>query len=264
MNNICFYIPFSYAISTRLLSISKFALITWLMEYLVPLSTILLFIRPVNWHLFLVGLVAVYNLYEIGYIQNDCETIKKENEPTKRLSHENLTYYERNKWVVYFIRGVIAVFISFVIYKYFVVSDVKVKLFLLWVILPIYCVYNSYRTKWSFFLITMLTSWRYMMPMILSTYNVSFILVLYLYILYPFPTFLQQCVLGKFGVTIKIVKKYIISDFSKRYLFRVKYYTLLVIIVSVLILFGFIPNWIIIVPVYYLVMRLFLFEINER
>ena len=54
----------------------------WFAEYLFPvlLSLLLANIEPISIFQMLLSVVCVYCFYEIGYIQNDCETIKKRGE----------------------------------------------------------------------------------------------------------------------------------------------------------------------------------------
>ena len=103
-----FYVPVLYAIRTRFLKRTKLGIFFWLAEYLFPvlLSFLLANIEPISISQMLLSVVCVYCFYEIGYIQNDCETIKKEENPTLRLSEDELKIYERNKWNIYMTRGV--------------------------------------------------------------------------------------------------------------------------------------------------------------
>ncbi len=104
-----FYVPVLYAIRTRFLKDKTGNF--WLAEYLFPvlLSFLLANIEPISISQMLLSVACVYCFYEIGYIQNDCETIKKEESPTLRLSEDELKIYERNKWNIYMTRGVLGI-----------------------------------------------------------------------------------------------------------------------------------------------------------
>jgi hypothetical protein len=54
--------------------------------------------------LLLFGVVITYNYYDVGYIYNDTETIKKEKSPTIRLDPACLEHYRQYKVLVYFVR----------------------------------------------------------------------------------------------------------------------------------------------------------------
>ncbi len=106
-----FFVPFLYFYKTRLRSIIK--LISWGVIYLVPIFLSTFSFANIDYYFisYFVVLTLTYNLYEIGYIQNDTETIKKEHNPTLRLSRDELFFYNNHRVYIYFFR----LFISFVL-----------------------------------------------------------------------------------------------------------------------------------------------------
>jgi len=110
LNNIFFYLPMGYLLKTRLNSLAKF--ISWNIIYVFPLFYLAYIklnfvITIIDFVEILGSIIVVYNFYEIGYIQNDTETIKRESNPTLRVSKDELEYYEENKWYIYIARIVI-------------------------------------------------------------------------------------------------------------------------------------------------------------
>lgn len=104
LNNIFFYLPMGYLLKTRLNSLAKF--ISWNIIYVFPLFYLAYIklnfvITIIDFVEILGSIIVVYNFYEIGYIQNDTETIKRESNPTLRVSKDELEYYEENKWYIY-------------------------------------------------------------------------------------------------------------------------------------------------------------------
>ena len=99
LNNIFFYLPMGYLLKTRLNSLAKF--ISWNIIYVFPLFYLAYIklnfvITIIDFVEILGSIIVVYNFYEIGYIQNDTETIKRESNPTLRVSKDELEYYEEN------------------------------------------------------------------------------------------------------------------------------------------------------------------------
>ena len=91
LNNIFFYLPMGYLLKTRLNSLAKF--ISWNIIYVFPLFYLAYIklnfvITIIDFVEILGSIIVVYNFYEIGYIQNDTETIKRESNPTLRVSKD--------------------------------------------------------------------------------------------------------------------------------------------------------------------------------
>ena len=260
-----FYLPLLYTLETRYARHSIRGLLLFLVIYLIPQFLLMFFFANLrNLGIWILAIVYVIDLYEIGYIQNDAETIKKENNPTLRLFPKELKFYEKYKISIYSFRILIAILLSYFFlflssYSGYIIGCVAV----LWLLLPIYCLYNSIRSIWNFPLLTILTSYRFIMPLALCLLNVHLGLFLYAYFIYPFPTILQQMIMGKFGVEFSILKRFMFSNYSERFLFRVKYYMLaifLLIIVSSIYKFSYV---FFIFPLYFWVIRLILLFLQK-
>ena len=174
-----------------------------------------------------------------------------------RLSENCLVYYERNKYKIYVFRVLIGIVLSCMFIQYHQHTEqILWVIAIVWIIVPLYLVYNHYRCGWNLILLHLLTSYRYMIPVLLmNLFGITEILLL-CYLMYPFPTIIQQCVSGKFGVKVAVIERYILHDYNQRYKFRVQYYLYLL---TVTFLWVAINGWQyavnLIVPMYFLVIR---------
>ena len=240
-----FYVPVLYAIRTRFLKRTKLGIFFWFAEYLFPvlLSLLLANIEPISIFQMLLSVVCVYCFYEIGYIQNDCETIKKEENPTLRLSEDELKIYERNKWNIYMTRGVLGI-------------PSCILLPVLWGIIPLYLLYNSMRNRLNQYLVLFLMVYRYGVPFFLYThFNWNCYLLLLIIISYPIPTFIQICAKEKRGRCEKWAL-FFVGSYNKRELFRLKFYLFLIVGVGVLAFLNQVHLYYVILPIYFFLFRI--------
>lgn len=253
-----FYIPIMYALETRFLKRSKWGVLIWGTEYLFPVTMTLFLVVGMDiceiWIKFLLAIAGVYDFYEIGYIQNDCETIKKEASPTLRVSSAELAFYERAKFKIYGIRLILGVVFSL---SCFVNGTSWVTLLVLWLIIPFYMLYNNLRGRINLYLILPLAIYRYCMPVSLVVYNhdaVFWYSWIMLVVAYPFLKFLEICAGGKSlpqeKWTIFILKN------DDRFAFRVKYYFSVTICVFVFCLLNGNAPLLWYIPLYYFILRL--------
>ena len=251
-----FYVPVLYAIRTRFLKRTKLVIFFWFAEYLFPvlLSLLLANIEPISIFQMLLSVVCVYCFYEIGYIQNDCETIKKEENPTLRLSEDELKIYERNKWNIYMTRGVLGILFS----MYYIQQGIPscTLLPVLWGIIPLYLLYNSMRNRLNQYLVLFLMVYRYGVPFFLYThFNWNCYLLLLIIISYPIPTFIQICAKEKRGRCEKWAL-FFVGSYNKRELFRLKFYLLLIVGVGVLAFLNQVHLYYVILPIYFFLFRI--------
>ena len=251
-----FYVPVLYAIRTRFLKRTKLGIFFWFAEYLFPvlLSLLLANIEPISIFQMLLSVVCVYCFYEIGYIQNDCETIKKEENPTLRLSEDELKIYERNKWNIYMTRGVLGILFS----MYYIQQGIPscTLLPVLWGIIPLYLLYNSMRNRLNQYLVLFLMVYRYGVPFFLYThFNWNCYLLLLIIISYPIPTFIQICAKEKRGRCEKWAL-FFVGSYNKRELFRLKFYLFLIVGVGVLAFLNQVHLYYVILPIYFFLFRI--------
>lgn len=216
-----YYIPGYYALYTRhpkLKDVERLVL-----TYFVP---IVLFL---SWHkyssFFLVlAFMLVYDLYEIGYIENDCETIKKEKNPTLRVSQQQLLYYNDHKKLIYTIKVIVAIFIIGALYVKGSNLIIAISPFIL---IPLYLIYNRIRCKWNLLLHAFLMHIRYYCPILIATQVFVWQDFIAFMFLYPIRVIVELSVKGKFGgYQNQLVKRYILHDYSNFQQYRLKYYIL--------------------------------------
>lgn len=194
-----FYLPFWYSKQTRFRTITRF--FSWIIIYVIPVSLSFLLVSPefsyINIFKSFLAILLVYNLYEIGYIYNDAETIKKEISPTLRLNYQQLQYYENNKNYIYFFRFSVSLLITFALSLY----D-RTLLFLLasWAIIPAYVLYNTVRSRLNIPLHFILVTLRYCSPVLLFTGVNDAYICFFMILLFPLINTLERCTESRFGL----------------------------------------------------------------
>lgn len=258
-----FYVPLLYAIETRFLKRSKLGFLVWVTEYFFPVLLSLFFIISFPNLLIpgIIGIITVYNLYEIGYIQNDCETIKVEKKPTLRISKNELSYYENHKYYIYIIR----IFLSIILSIYHCFCQISVTIVIIsWMILPLFFIYNKIRGRMNLYLILLLTTYRYLMPLFLtvSYYDKQFILIaIVLFVSYPLIKWIEVCAGGK-SLPPEVWTRLFLKSYESRFLFRIKYYVVLTLFfIGVSSTIGY--NYIWLLPLYYFILRLFQYRMPK-
>lgn len=196
-----FYIPYLYINKTRLTAkgrLLSFVLILVLppLYFAVLLQSSFSFI-----HLFeaILGLLLVQNLYELGYIQNDAETIKREVNPTLRLDKNALKYYEDYKNRIYIVRLIIAIVLSIallIITKYS--FDTVVFLIIAYLLIPVYYIYNSIRNFGNLFLHFVLTVIKYSAIQLIFLDTASIKVFLLSLLAYPVVNFIDRAATPRF------------------------------------------------------------------
>lgn len=195
-----FYLPFWYSKQTRFRTIPRF--FSWVIIYLIPVSLSFLLVHLGFDYTYLfksfLGIFLVYNLYEIGYIYNDAETIKNETSPTLRLDYQQLQFYENNKKNIYCSRFFIAALITFVLSLY---EGTLFFLLASWSIIPVYVLYNSVRSRLNIPLHFILVTLRYSSPILLFTgLDKAYVIVLLIF-LFPLINTLERCSGKRFNLT---------------------------------------------------------------
>ncbi len=192
--------------------------LSWVLYYLIPYLAIS-YLFDVNLLAAIISILAIYSVYDIGYIYNNAETIKNETKPTLRYSSNELVFYEKNKLLIYFVKFFFAVIFCFLLSYYFS-YNFTLWLFCLTLILIIFFIYNSIRSKINFYLQIFLTISRFSFPLFLLC-NFTLNDFIFTIMLFPLPNFLER-------TKIKVNNfPYKIEDISK---FRTIYYLFLLVI----------------------------------
>lgn len=222
---ILFCLPMCYSFWTRYKG--KNGVFAWLVKYLVPVSVLGVAHTSYDVVQFLVGLLYVYSLYEIGYIQNDCETIKNEANPTMRLTESDLALYEKHRSLIYVFRAAQILLWGALLLGCGVNPWIVAYGF---ITLPVFLLYNTVRNKASLFVHLLLLFFRYSVPVVAGINGFCPLCIGYMLLLYPLTLFVERSVKGKFGYRNNFFVKYVMHDYSERYGFRVKYYSIFLVI----------------------------------
>lgn len=172
------------------------------------------------------GIIIIQNFYEVGYIQNDTETIKNESFPTIRLSYDALSYYEMNKKRIYFFRFLLGLFLSFVLlFLTGFTVNFGVFVFVAFVLLPTYLIYNKIRNLGNLFLHFVLTTIKFSSIQLLFLNTFSFRCFLLSILSYPIINFLDRAATPRF-----------FPNFAHIYVFnsaRALYYFVLLLLLTI-------------------------------
>lgn len=209
----------------------------------------LLFLQNTQWGIsitnvlfVLLVILTVYNFYEIGYIQNDTETIKNEHKPTNRLSTEMLGYYECHKELIYLQRMVQGLLLIFCLWLLKVELTGCILFFSSMVLLLlVYQFYNHIRGHWNMVLYFILVSIRYCSPLLLFPDNLSWRLFFLALMVFPIIKTTEFRSTKPAEITTNIYfRKYIIK-FNKNRItgYRVMAYAVFSLIASLLCWGGF-------------------------
>jgi hypothetical protein len=149
------------------------------------------------------GLTLIYNNYEIGYIQNDCMTIRLESRPTLRVSARQLSFYENNNLMIYGWRLFVSLLISGFMERWpagSATSSPRTEVFILlaWSILPAFLLYNKIRSRWNLPMHFVLVCLRFGTPFFLMTS--SWISVSLSILLFPLLNLTERMTEPRFGL----------------------------------------------------------------
>ncbi|AJB63447.1 hypothetical protein SS08_07630 [Enterobacter hormaechei subsp. steigerwaltii] len=251
MNRLFFFLPILYSFTTRLNSNKK--RIAWVLSYYIPVAicVFLIYTKYTYTECLALSVFIIYTIYasyEIGYIYNDTELIKKEKNPTLRLENENLEYYENNKYKIYLTRSIILIVLILV------ACFIDIKLgFSLTVscvtILLLYSIYNSIRNRYNIPLYSLLVYTRYFSIFIFSINSFDSLL---LWLVYPFCVTLEFMSKPRF----KFNMKWILNNLD---MFRSIYYSFLLILIIALDSVLMIDKIIYILVLYFLAFRILSF-----
>lgn len=239
-----FFIPFVFTKRTHYNSANKIAV--YFITYLIPLFMISFLqgypqsFSSVSFYLsFFLALVSYVNLYEVGYIYNECETIKKEKNPTKRLADSQLEFYEKHKAIIYAERFIVSIVLNLLLL--FFISKKSVMLFSFAVLftLFIYYAYNNVRGKITQLIYFFLSMMKYSSLIFINSKKLS--LSVFIAAVFVFPIVRTMEYKAHYGANSDVnlfFRKYIIKyDVSKITVFRVwATATLLVISVALYLL----------------------------
>lgn len=218
-----FFIPFSYWFATRFKRIS--GKLSFLIIFALPVAAVcydgdLSFIVP-----FLIGLVALCCVYEIGYLQNDVYTARREASPTIRLDAEAHDRVCKTAPALIIARGVyllaaLAALCFFYIYTLrFIIA--------LAALAAAFFMHNVIRSRWNILTYALLCALKYAALPLLFLSELQLLRLLFLMLLFPVCRSLEHASKPKYNL------KRVMALMPNHDAFRVRYYSLLTFIAIV-------------------------------
>ena len=245
ISNAVFYIPFGYYYVVRLGTLQK--LLSWLLIYIMPTAfysfmtyegAVVPFVLN-----YLLLLTATFSLYELGYILNDTVAIRYEEQPAIRLYPNNFEHFSR------YARLIVLARFSYAILALALLYLINASLFTLPLVanilaIPvIFAIYNSWRSKYNVWLYPLLVFSRYLPFMLL--YRIDGLAILLLFLAFPLLNMLERFSMPRYR--FPLMRMLIPTEESKT-MFRVGYYAVLLLILTILYILAII-QYTLILPV---------------
>lgn len=222
-----FYLPFGYYYVVRLGTLPK--LLSWMLIYLMPTAVYSFCtykggLTPFCTN-YLLTLLAVFALYELGYILNDTVAIRHEEQPAIRLYEHNFRHFEKHMWLIVGVRVLYSLLALGALWwanRSWHVTDIthlRLVAGCIVLMMAVFGVYNSWRSHYNAWLYPLLVLSRYLPFMLL--YRVDGWAILMLFISFPLVNMLERFSMPRYR--FPIMRRLIPTEESKT-LFRVIYY----------------------------------------
>ncbi|MBO7455963.1 MAG: hypothetical protein J6T76_06140 [Paludibacteraceae bacterium] len=235
--NAVFYIPFGYYYAVRLGTVWK--LLSWMLIYIMPTVFYSWLTFDGVWWQFAVNyalvLMAVFSLYELGYIFNDTVAIRREQQPAIRLYEPNFRHFKQYMWVIVLVRlfyAVQAIGLLVLLNRQWHTTDSRHIWFVracIICMLVVFCIYNNWRSKYNVWLYPLLVFSRYLPFMLL--YRIDGWAILMLWLSFPMVNWLERFSMPRYR--FPLMRKLIPTEQSKT-LFRAVYYMVILMVPLVL------------------------------
>ena len=222
-----FYIPFSYLIHSRLKK--TFDLLSWQIIFILPQFAITYFYLYIRSDLFVVIFfvtqIIFHTLYEIGYLENDILTTKKEKKPTIRISKISRNYIKNNYskiinfryLVVFCFLGILYWLDSFSAYRLNILTFIA----LLFLNRLVFFIHNNIRNRLNILTFFILSVTKFIFPIVLFIRPETMLYpILMVIIIFPLLRTIEIITLKRHNFK-KFAK--IINDVDR---FRIFYYSL--------------------------------------
>tara|TARA_R100000935_G_C2834899_1_gene167501 strand:+ start:2143 stop:2877 length:735 start_codon:yes stop_codon:yes gene_type:complete len=183
--------------------------------------------------IFLIALAVWLCLYEIGYLENDAITIKKETKPTLRIPDNEIQYIQQNFTKLVVARIVISAIgiAAMALISNFIGIHIHILLFLGFLILAriAFTLHNTLRSRWNIVTYLLLSTTKYLsLPLLFLNFMDHWYVVLIIYFSFPLPRTIEHAAKIKYG--INWLQKIVVNlDF-----FRFCYYSFLMLIVLII------------------------------
>lgn len=235
--NAVFYIPFGYYYAVRLGTVWK--LLSWMLIYIMPTVFYSWLTFDGVWWQFAVNyalvLMAVFSLYELGYIFNDTVAIRREQQPAIRLYEPNFRHFKQYMWVIVLVRlfyAVQAIGLLVLLNRQWHTIDSRHIWFVracIICMLVVFWIYNNWRSKYNVWLYPLLVFSRYLPFMLL--YRIDGWAILMLWLSFPMVNWLERFSMPRYR--FPLMRKLIPTEQSKT-LFRAVYYMVILMVPLVL------------------------------
>ena len=230
--NAVFYIPFAYYYAVRLGTLPK--LFSWMLIYLMPTAFYSAMGYTGSWPLFALNygliLLAVFSIYECGYIANDTLSIRHEELPSIRLYANNFEHFERHKALIFASRigySLLALPALYALNGF--ETALRIGLSIL-VMAFLFGFYNCWRSRYNVWLYPFLVCSRYIPFMLLVPHPWEVWLLLFLS--FPLLNALERFSMPRYRWPL--MRKLIPSENSKT-LFRAVYYSVVLLLTFLLV-----------------------------
>lgn len=258
MKKCVFFIPFLFMVYTRLQR--KKAILHYILTF--PLAWILMTVFEQSFDVFrmFLSFVYLYSIYEIGYLQNDCETIKRETTPTMRVTYHDLSFYEKYKILIYAFR--ICTIFSLALIMYILGIKLSVILFPI-CISPVFYFYNIIRGELNLYIHLILAILKHATIVFITLNEFQWSAIVWLFLYHPLCFFVELNVKGKAGYKNPLFEKLFIPVYDKYHVhkFRVYYQILFLFISLSIVAIGFFPEYYLIGNVVYTVLMIITFKL---
>ena len=184
-----------------------------------------------SWGLFALNygliLLAVFSLYELGYIVNDTLSIRRESQPAIRLYDYNFAHFERHKALIFASRIGYSLLAMLALYALNGYETTLRTAFSILVMALLFGFYNRWRSRYNVWLYPLLVCSRYIPFMLLTPHPWEVWLLLFLS--FPLLNALERFSMPRYRWPL--MKRLIPTEESKT-LFRAAYYCLLSLIAT--------------------------------
>lgn len=248
-----YVIPFLYTIKTRLKGKEK--MVAYLFTFIIPVFLYAItysYIEKKSYGITIlatiIGIIGVMSVYEIGYIRNDIYAIKKEKNPTLRLSKDDMTFVKGNIKIILIVKYLIALIALICIFAlkldwiYYLIGLILIEIF--------YLGHNFFRGKLSIITFFVLSTLRYVVPLVFIGGRLYTLIAVFIFAI-SIPRTIEKAAEKKFN--IKFMQT-ILDSIDFNYI-RVMYYLALVINIFAQYSMIHISIAYIVMSVYYLIYR---------
>lgn len=228
-----FVIPFYYLTYSRLKSLPEKLSLLWIYPLFLMVFLFGFYNVEVipNFLSFLMAIVAWMSIYEIGYLENDALTIKKETHPNLRIQEREINFIEKNFRVILITRFLIFGVIILIFFYSGLLSNRQLFTLISLIMLArlFFYMHNQIRSRWNILTYFVLCLLKYaIFPLVFLGLKFGFQPFIIILISFPILRTLEHAVKPKYKI---VWLKKIIGSLDY---FRVKYYAVTLILAILL------------------------------